>query len=94
MNKYQYVHKITIEALEEHAKPPIFSRKVDDEYNYDHLWGEPSLYVKQNSIAEVTDIRLSQWKLTFHSKYLDRYQKIVDIVGEERAQAVLKALDG
>lgn len=87
MNNYQYINKIVIEATKERPIPPIVSRLVDD----NSLWLDvPASMISK---VEISDIHLSDWKVTMHTEYIERFKRVADIVGIEKAEEVLKALD-
>lgn len=90
MSSYKYIDKIVIEATKERPKPPIVTRKVDGEYDYFDIDFPP--FPTRSTLA-LSDIDLSQWKVTMHYEYIERFKKVADIVGNKKAEEVLRALD-
>ena len=91
MNNYKYLDKIVIEATKEWPKPPIIDRETNN--NYDFWLDAPPLLASAISKVNISDIDLSQWKVTMHYEYVERFKKVADIVGNKKAEEVLRALD-
>lgn len=86
MKEYQYLDSIVIKTLKPFAKPPIIDRQTED----DSFWLDfPSKIYR----VDISGIELSQWTVTMHFEFVDKFKKVAEIVGNEKAFEVLKALD-
>lgn len=92
MKDYQYLDRIVIESLKELAKPPIVSRYTDNEHDY-FDFGSP-LLISTTSTVNLSDINLAHWKVTMHYKDTERFARLAAILGREKAEEVLKDIDG
>lgn len=79
----QYLKTITLTAKTESAVPPI----IDVERGHDRLF-DPF----RRECAQITDINLEHWTLTFHHDYAEDFKRVAAVVGKDDAQAVLDAL--
>lgn len=90
VDKYTYVKRFTLEAKTENPSPiQINIDNLPDRYDsFDYDYPLPG--TRQMSL---TGIYLADWDLTIKYERTDRFKRVAEIVGEEKAQQVLEALD-